>query len=114
MASTIPSATLPPIRRVELDAPLHWLAAGWRDFRAAPAVSLAMGMIVVIIGFLLTFGLVAAGYFYLTAPLVVGSVNRQLGSGVPTSSSWRRAGCIFTPSTSHHTSVSLMPGSPGT
>ena len=60
------------VRAVGTDEPFRWLAAGWQDFRAAPGVSLAIGMIVVIAGFLLTFGLVASGYFYLTLPLVVG------------------------------------------
>jgi len=60
------------VRAVPTDAPFRWLAAGWRDFRAAPAVSLALGAVVVVGGFVLTFGLAAAGYFYLTAPLVVG------------------------------------------
>jgi uncharacterized membrane protein len=60
------------IRAVGTDEPFRWLAAGWRDFRAAPAVSLSLGLIVVIAGFLLTFGLAATGYFYLTAPLAVG------------------------------------------
>ncbi len=60
------------VRAVGTDEPFRWLAAGWRDFRAAPAVSLSIGLIVVIAGFVLTFGLVASGYFYLTLPLVVG------------------------------------------
>lgn len=60
------------IRAVGTDEPFRWLAAGWRDFRAAPAVSLALGLIVVVAGFVLTFGLAASGYFYLIAPLAVG------------------------------------------
>ena len=29
-----------PLRRLGFGDPLRWLAAGWRDFRAAPGVSL--------------------------------------------------------------------------
>ncbi len=36
---------LPAIKTVPLLAPLHWLSAGWRDFRAAPMPSLLYGMI---------------------------------------------------------------------
>ncbi len=60
------------VRAVGTDEPFRWLAAGWRDFRAAPLASLALGMAVVAAGFLLSIGLAAAGYFYLTAPLMVG------------------------------------------
>lgn len=60
------------IRAVGTDEPFRWLAAGWRDFRAAPLASLALGLIVVAAGFLLTSALVLSGYFYLTLPLAVG------------------------------------------
>jgi uncharacterized membrane protein len=60
------------VRAVGTDEPFRWLAAGWRDFRTTPWVSLAIGGIVVATGFVLTLGLTAAGYFYLTAPLIVG------------------------------------------
>lgn len=38
-------ARLPDIHTVSLAAPLGWLAAGWRDFRAAPLICLAYGAI---------------------------------------------------------------------
>lgn len=60
------------VRAVGTDEPFRWLAAGWRDFRAAPGTSIALGLIVVLAGFALTFGLTLAGHFYLTAPLMVG------------------------------------------
>lgn len=60
------------IRQVGIDEPFRWLALGWRDFRAAPLASLSLGLIVVMAGFALTFALVSAGYFHLTAPLIVG------------------------------------------
>lgn len=52
MPPTTPSATLPPIRRVELDAPLRWLAAGWRDFLRAPLAGVLHGAIVALGGWL--------------------------------------------------------------
>jgi len=57
---------------VTTDQPFRWLALGWRDFRAAWAVSLAYGLIVVAVGFALTLLLVGAGLLYLVLPLVVG------------------------------------------
>jgi len=60
------------VQPVGIDEPFRWLAAGWRDFRAAPLASLALGLIVVAVGFLLTFGLALSGYFYLIAPLTAG------------------------------------------
>ena len=60
------------IRPIGTDEPFRWLAAGWRDFRAAPAASIALGLIVVVAGFLLTAGLTLAGLFHLIAPLMVG------------------------------------------
>lgn len=60
------------VRAVGTDEPFRWLTAGWRDFRAAPSASIALGLIVVLAGFVLTAGLALAGYFYLTAPLMVG------------------------------------------
>lgn len=60
------------VRAVGTDEPFRWLAAGWRDFRAAPRTSLALGLIVVAAGFVLSAGLAMSGLLYLTAPLVVG------------------------------------------
>ena len=57
---------------VATDEPFRWLAAGWRDFRAAGAVSIAHGLIFVASGFVLTFGLERAGLVYLIAPLIAG------------------------------------------
>lgn len=33
------------IRRISVEAPWSWLAAGWRDLRAAPALSLGYGLV---------------------------------------------------------------------
>ena len=60
------------VRLVTTDQPFRWLAAGWRDFRAAMAASIAYGMIVVVAGFVLTAMLASAGLLYLVLPLIVG------------------------------------------
>ncbi|HVZ08098.1 DUF2189 domain-containing protein [Rhodopila sp.] len=60
------------VRVVTTDQPFRWLAAGWRDFRAAMAASIAYGMIVVVAGFALSFLLAGAGLLYLVLPLIVG------------------------------------------
>jgi uncharacterized membrane protein len=86
------------VRVVGTDQPFRWLAAGWRDFRAAKLVSVAHGLIFVVAGFALTLGLAAAGLTYLIAPLVVGfllvgpaltvgfyAISRDLENGHPAS-----------------------------
>ncbi len=81
---------------VSTDQPFRWLAAGWRDFRAAGPVSLAHGLVFVLAGFLLTIGLYLAGLIYLIAPLIAGfmlvgpaltvgfyAISRELEAGRP-------------------------------
>ncbi|MFV0298282.1 MAG: DUF2189 domain-containing protein, partial [Hyphomicrobiaceae bacterium] len=67
-------------RKVALDAPWEWLAAGWRDVLAAPVVSLTFGILfaggALVIGLLLmrmgaeAIFPVLAGGFFLVAPLL--------------------------------------------
>jgi uncharacterized membrane protein len=45
----------PPVRRVEVGAALRWIAAGWRDLRAAPAASLFYGAMFALMGWLIYF-----------------------------------------------------------
>lgn len=53
MAGTeAPPTTLPSVREVGALAPLSWLAAGWRDFRAHPASSLFYGACFTLMAFL--------------------------------------------------------------
>ena len=75
------SATVPPhetvhapyeIAEVGLDHPWVWLAKGWADMRAAPAVSFGYGMLVVVVGMGLTALLYLFGVFYLVLPLAAG------------------------------------------
>jgi uncharacterized membrane protein len=52
-----PAAIGFPVRRVALDAPWEWLARGWRDFCALPALSLAYGAFFTLIAWGMSFGL---------------------------------------------------------
>jgi len=60
------------VRRVSSDQPFRWLRLGWQDLVAAPMVSLAYGLVFVVAGFVLTFGLWRIGATYLILPLVSG------------------------------------------
>jgi uncharacterized membrane protein len=100
----------PHIRRVAIDRPWLWLAAGWRDLTAAPVPSLAYGAAAVIAGWLavallLWFDLpylmlpLSAGFFFIGPFMAVGlyDVSRRLESGLPvdagaTLGAWRRNG----------------------
>lgn len=100
---------VPQVNTVTLDDPWRWIAAGWRDIRRVPLLSLSYGMLFVVASFLIT-GLfvsldmfffvpaLAAGFFLLSPLLAMGlyEVSRVLASGaVPTFSGtfmvWRRA-----------------------
>jgi uncharacterized membrane protein len=59
-------------RRVALDRPWAWLAAGWSDLARAPSVSLTYGVAFALLGWVITFGLWAMDWLYLTLPLVAG------------------------------------------
>lgn len=73
----VPAPSLPyadRVRRVASDQPFQWLAAGWRDFMTAPAASLAYGLLFVVIGFALTYGVWRTGNLFLLAPLASGFI----------------------------------------
>jgi uncharacterized membrane protein len=83
--------TAPVLRDACLDAPWRWLDAGWRDFRAAPGVSLAYGLLAVAGALAIATALfrfaalplllpLAGGFFLLGPILAVGlySVSRSL------------------------------------
>lgn len=57
------------LRRIAFDAPWEWLAAGWRDLWAAPAVSFAYGSIFAGLAALLSLGLFSYGLEALILPL---------------------------------------------
>ena len=60
------------VRRVSLGQPFRWLVAGGRDFIAAPVASLCYGLLFVIAGYVLTFGLWRMHSIYMLLPLVSG------------------------------------------
>lgn len=65
-------APRPQIRRVPLDRPWTWLAAGWRDIVAAPGISLAYGLVPVVTGWLAVFLTLWLDLPYLVLPLSAG------------------------------------------
>jgi len=84
------------VRRVTLDSPWEWLAAGWRDLRAVPAISLGYGIVFTLGGWLLVTALnrleaaslipIFAAGFVLVAPLLAAGlyeVSRRLEKGQP-------------------------------
>jgi uncharacterized membrane protein len=63
---------LPNVNEITLDHPWQWLAKGWKDLNRAPRFSLAYGSVYVVVSYLLTFGLVYQGLFFIVPPLVAG------------------------------------------
>lgn len=59
----------PAVRRVELDDPWLWLAAGWRDICQRPAISLGYGAAFTLISYLLAGCLYYFDLIYLLLPL---------------------------------------------
>ena len=60
------------IRRISLEQPWIWLAAGWRDMWRVPVVSLTYGGLFFAVSAALTAGLVHADLLYLLPPLAAG------------------------------------------
>jgi uncharacterized membrane protein len=95
-AATSSGVAILPVRRVPLDAPYEWLAAGWRDMWTNPAVSLGYGAVftlgaAVLIAALSTLNTLAlilplAGGFLLIAPLFAAGLyemSRRMERGEP-------------------------------
>ncbi len=59
-------------RLVGADQPLKWLAAGWRDFLAAPALSAAYGLVFAAFGLALALVLWRTPFLYMMLPLASG------------------------------------------
>lgn len=95
----------PPVRQIGFAAPLRWIAAGWRDLRAAPAASLFYGAAFALMGWLiylvfshaheytsaLTAGFLLVGPFLCTG---LYDISRRLAAGQPvtigaTMTAWR-------------------------
>ncbi len=62
------------LRKVPFDAPYSWLAAGWRDMRHVPRVSLTYGAIFAVAGALLSFGLTEVGLQSMILVLAAGFI----------------------------------------
>ena len=90
-------APRPQIRRVALDRPWVWLAAGWRDLVAAPGVSLGYGLIPVIAGWLAVLLMLRLDLPYLVLPLSAGFffVGPFIAVGLYEVSRRREAGAII-------------------
>lgn len=58
----------------DIDRSGRWLAAGWRDFRKTPAISLIYGGAFVVVSFILAYGLNAFGLSSLVLPLAGGFI----------------------------------------
>jgi len=89
-------APTPRIRKVELDRPWAWLAAGWHDLTGAPSVGLAYGVLFALVGWAITFGLWWLGAIYLILPLTAGFLIMgwagaawRRGQGASTGIRWR-------------------------
>jgi len=83
-----------PCRELSANRPLHWLAAGWRDYRAGVPVSLIYGLLVFGVSALVSLAAwrlgsyvlvlsMLSGFIFLAPLLATGlySVSRQLGRG---------------------------------
>jgi uncharacterized membrane protein len=98
----------PKVRLVPMDRPWVWLAEGWRDLVRAPRVSLAYGVVLVVLSFVITLGFYLADALYLLLPATAGfmlvapilavglyETSRRLATGEPISlgiaiGAWRR------------------------
>lgn len=71
MQQTFPSSSadslpIPTIRGVAVHDPMHWLALGWQDFKHCAGTSLSIGVVLVLFGYLLTWGAWASPILVLT------------------------------------------------
>lgn len=69
-ASHLPGT--PRVRTAATDRPWVWLAAGWQDFRAAPAIGITYGLLAVLSSFVLVVGLAMYDLHYLILPMAGG------------------------------------------
>ena len=64
--------TVPKIRIVGMDRPWLWLERGWRDIADNPAPSLAYGVLVAVVSWLVTGAVIYADYLVLLLPMLAG------------------------------------------
>lgn len=99
MAQAVPvfGERMPRVRKIEMDRPWAWLAAGWSDLRKAPTVGLGYGGLLAVLGLALAALIYFTGLFQLILPLTAGfmlmgpilavglyETSRRLGAGEPT------------------------------
>jgi len=65
-------AEQPGIRKITLDEPWKWLSMGWNDMRKAPQLSLPYGAVFVVVTYLLIWGLIDGGMFFMLPLLAAG------------------------------------------
>jgi uncharacterized membrane protein len=84
------------IRQVATDRPWVWLAAGWRDFMANPAIGLAYGGAFCLAGWLLALLLAEAGALWAVLPATAGFflVGPLAAAGLYEASRLREAGQV--------------------
>ena len=72
------------VEDITTEQPWLWLAAGWRDLRHSPAISIGYGVLFVIASYLITLATVMTGTFYLIPALLGGFflVAPALGLGL--------------------------------
>jgi len=68
------SLNTPHANKVHIEAPAKWLRAGWQDFKQAPGVGLTYGVIFVLTGYAIFWGLQALNLTYLILPLSGGFI----------------------------------------
>ncbi len=111
VADKVMGSKHPVVRRVDMDQPWSWLAAGWRDLWRAPALGLTYGLVFAVIGAVLTWIVIAEEVYYLTFPLMAGfllvgpivaaglyETSRRLGAGEPPAAGAMLAGLRRNPS----------------
>jgi len=54
------------------ERPLQWLKQGWADFAARPLLGLSYGLLIALVGFVLTFGLISRHLFHLVPVFTAG------------------------------------------
>ena len=95
-STAVPQETQSRIRRVPIDRPWKWLGAGWRDFLAAPRLSMTCGAVPVVAGWLAITMLawlelpflvlpLGAGFFFVGPFLAIGlyEISRRREVGLP-------------------------------
>jgi uncharacterized membrane protein len=60
------------INEITLDHPWQWIGAGWNDFKRAPLLSVAYGMIFFVGSILLTMLVFSSNFFFMVPPLAAG------------------------------------------